>query len=352
MIDAGWSDFTFAAKECVKSCGIQEINSRKSEINSLFVTKQNPNKSLVCLSVRTAFDLFFRVKKFPSGSEVIMTAVNIPSMTEIVLHHGLKIVPWDFDVRTFTPDADKLNDLINDKTVAVVFAHLFGKWCRNLRPFLNVTRSRNVCFIEDCAETFLGFDYLGDPSSDLVMFSFGIIKYYTCFGGALVKIRDENLLTLMSNEYDTDPIVSNREYLEKIFKYRLVATGLNVPLVARFCVPLFRRIGVDHKQGAINLLRGFPKDELIRKIRRRPSSALLAVMLKRLSSVDDGQFWLTKEKGDFVEQALAEIGIAVPGCDVDSRNYWLFPIIVVGFLFLCFFLFLSKFVFKFFAFCI
>ena len=52
------------------------------------------------MCVRTLFDLYLTVKNFPKGSEVIMTAINIPDMVNIVLLHGLKPVPVDVDIGT------------------------------------------------------------------------------------------------------------------------------------------------------------------------------------------------------------------------------------------------------------
>ena len=59
----------------------KEASAYKMKINELFVTNRSKEASLVTLSVRSAWDLYFQVKQFPRGSEVIFTGITIPDMT-------------------------------------------------------------------------------------------------------------------------------------------------------------------------------------------------------------------------------------------------------------------------------
>ena len=43
----------------------------------------------VYASVRTAWDAFLLEKAFPTGSEVVFSAVTIPHMADIALAHGM-----------------------------------------------------------------------------------------------------------------------------------------------------------------------------------------------------------------------------------------------------------------------
>lgn len=44
--------------------------------------------------------MYFQVKKFPKGSEVIMTGINIPDMIKIIEAYGYVPVPVDLNVDT------------------------------------------------------------------------------------------------------------------------------------------------------------------------------------------------------------------------------------------------------------
>lgn len=94
----------------------------------LFSRDLNNEKVLTTLSVRSAFDLFLQVcyyqakplqsRKYPKGSEVIMTGVNIPDMYQIVLEHGLIPVPLEINPETMEPiSVDAMKELITDKVL-------------------------------------------------------------------------------------------------------------------------------------------------------------------------------------------------------------------------------------------
>ena len=180
------SDFLKAAVKCVVPG-----SNRKAAIQSLKQSWNhplNPNHVLPCLSVRTGFDLYLKIMAFPPGSEVIMSAINIPDMSLIVKAHGLNIVPLDISLLTVTPKIENLEHLITEKTRLIVLAHIYGRRY-DLSPFIAVAHKYKLPVIEDCAEIFTGLEYTGHPQADLSMFSFGTIKNCTSFGGSIVKVR-------------------------------------------------------------------------------------------------------------------------------------------------------------------
>lgn len=88
-LDANWRNFKDAITSCL-SCSVNR-DRVVSEIKALWTNENNPNHVLPCLSVRSGFDLYLKVMDFPPGSEVIMSAVNIPDMITVVKHHKLKV---------------------------------------------------------------------------------------------------------------------------------------------------------------------------------------------------------------------------------------------------------------------
>ena len=100
-IDAEFSDFRKALNLIKTVKDESDRNFYSQRINQLFAP--NPAKettALVTLSVRSAWDLYFQVKKFPKGSEVLFTGVTIPDMVRIAEEHGLVCVPVDLDPAT------------------------------------------------------------------------------------------------------------------------------------------------------------------------------------------------------------------------------------------------------------
>ncbi|MCA1675769.1 MAG: DegT/DnrJ/EryC1/StrS family aminotransferase, partial [Actinobacteria bacterium] len=60
--------------------------------------------AMVCLSVRSAFDLFLTAIDLPEGDEVLVTAITHPDMVRILELHRLVPVPVDIDPESLAPD--------------------------------------------------------------------------------------------------------------------------------------------------------------------------------------------------------------------------------------------------------
>ncbi len=285
------------------------------------------DKCLACFSVRSALDLFLSVMQFPKGSEVLMTAINIPDMVYIVEHHGLSVVPVDIDLGTLCPGYEDMKQLVTPRTVAILSAHIYGRWT-NMEDIIKVGQEHNLFVLEDCAESFSGLTYLGHPQSDLTFFSFGAIKYATAMGGAIVKVRDAEILQKMRTKLLTYPTFSESDYVERLFRYSIVMFLANNPLVTKVGVRFVHCFGIDYKETIVSLLRGFP-GSIIKKVRQQPSTSMLRMMLHKLQKFDDKEHTQAKINGDFVLDGLFQ-DILIPGCNADKMNYWLFPILVVS----------------------
>lgn len=282
---------------------------------------------LACISVRSAFDLFLSVMNFPRGSEIIYTAVNIPDMTEIAEYHGLKVVPVDIDIETLAPKEELLELAVTDKTVAILAAHIYGKWI-DLRAVKKIARAYGLYILEDCAECFHGLKMKGDKNSDLVFFSFGSIKYNTALGGAIVKVKDDKLLASMRAKLESYPLQSHWTYFLKLIKYSLLMLGMNSPTIGWAGINIFHLVRFDYKEQFISFLRGFPGN-LITSLHYQPSAALLAFMFRRIINAKEEDFELCKKKGDYVKKRLPD-DVVIPGSSAKIGNYWLFPILVVS----------------------
>lgn len=266
---------------------------------------------------------------FPHGSEVIFTAINIPDMVSVVERHGLKVVPVDLDLDSLAPKPELVELAVTDKTVAILAAHLYGKWI-NLDKVFQVAHSHGLYVLEDCAESFQGLGRKGHKLSDLTFFSFGSIKHYTSFGGAMVRVKNSQILSKMRAKIHEYPVQNQWTYFKKLSCYSLLmAVALNNSLSNWFIVNLFHLMGFKYKEYFISLLRAFPGGISVDKLRLQPSAMLLEFMLYRLSRVKSKDFRMIKLKGDFVSSNLPS-NVFVPGQRADIKSYWLFPLIVVS----------------------
>jgi len=277
-----------------------------------------------CLSVRTGFDLLWTSLKLPPGSEVLMSSLTIPSMVSIVKHHQLVPVPVDLNLADMAPDLNSLRRAITPRSRAIVVAHLFGSRLP-LEPIVKIARQLRLLLIEDCAQAFVGFHYDGHPDADVTMFSFGPIKTSTAFGGAVLYVRDPDLLAEMQLRHRLYPLQSRGSYLTRFLKYSFLK-GLSCRPLCDLIVGACRGAGVDYDHWINGAVRAFPGPQCIERLRFQPSAPLLATLGQRLETFDPA--WIAARAARAGRLArLMPRGAIRPSSDVPDHSYWVFPVL-------------------------
>lgn len=194
-MDIGFLDIMGLSKDLVfKSDSRINVRSIRQQIQTLWRIDPKRDNILPTFCVRATLDLYFQIQKFPSGSEVIMTAINLPDMVQMVREHGLIPVPLDVDPKTMAPfHPDELRKLITPKTVCFLACYIYGVRYE-LDAYADVCDEYGIDVIEDVAQTFQGTTtWIGSPRAKLSMFSFGMIKQLTTINGAIGVVRDKRL---------------------------------------------------------------------------------------------------------------------------------------------------------------
>lgn len=191
--------------------------------------------------------------------------------------------------------------------------------CPVCRPYVQL--------IEDCAESFSGFEYLGHPSSDLTLISFGSIKVATGFGCGLGRVRDRATAEAMQREQDGWEPQGRSAFFTKCVKNTFAMAVLNVPLISNGVMQGARAAGYDHKALVVSSLRGFPGDQLMGRLRAQPSVAMLEMLRRKLLSFDPAAFQAHQDACDLMLELLPA-SVSAPGLDAPIRNHWLFPVLV------------------------
>ncbi|GLD95312.1 hypothetical protein PINS_up003956 [Pythium insidiosum] len=285
--------------------------------------------SMVTLSVRTGFDLLLQTIKLPPGSEIICSAITIPDMIYLVRYHGLVPVPVDLDADTLAMDVSKIRDVVTEKTKAVMIAHVFGTR-HPLNEVLELADELNLMVIEDCAQAFAGMKYTGDREADVSMFSFGTIKNATAFGGALIRVKNADILEEMKRRETRYPSRSTSFFIKRLLKYGALH-GLSTPALYGILLHVCRGIGADHDKVITSAIRGFSGGDLVSLIRHRPSMPLLGLLHRRLTCVDDAYIELRKRKSEQLMEAIRDLpDVEIPGRRAKDHYYWLFPVVVTS----------------------
>jgi perosamine synthetase len=275
--------------------------------------------------VRSGFDLLLGALDLPRGSEVLVSAITIPDMIRIIEHHGLVAVPVDLDLGRMTPTADAWRKAVTPATRLILVAHLFGGRTE-MEPVLELARQHNLRVIEDCAQAFDGIRYEGDLRADVSMFSFGTIKNTTALGGAILRVRDGEVLARMRAAQETYPLQSRWPYLKRLAKYSVLKGLAARPICALF-VHSCRAMGYDYDRMINASARGFPGGDFFSQIRHRPSSPLLALLERRLRHHDVRRSERHTAKGKALAESLRN-AMSCPGAVVDPHTYWVFPVLV------------------------
>lgn len=316
-LDIGWRDLGFALRGCLTPAD----PSRAAQAAERAF--HDDGRSLACLSVRSGFDLLLATLDLPRGSEVLVSAITIPDMVRIIERHGLVPVPLDVDPATGVPAAEEIVRSATPETRVVLIAHLFGA-VLPLDRQIAAAHERGLVFIEDCAQAFRGREFTGHPAADVSLFSFGTIKRATALGGAIVRVRDTQLLQKMRERQATYPIQSRAAFLERVMKYTLFKLLETRPVYSAL-VGMIRLAGRDHDRWVNSLVRGFPADRLFDLIRRRPSAPLMTLLARRLGRFHPAQERIRTARGRRLAAALGD-AFSCPAVSEKVHGFWVFPI--------------------------
>lgn len=126
--------------------------------------------------------------------EVITTPFTFASTTHSIVRNGLKPVFCDIKASDFTIDETKIEELITDKTSAIVPVHVYGNIC-NIEAIENIAKKHNLKVIYDAAHSF-GERYKNKAVGnfgDVSCFSFHATKVFNTIEGGAACFRDKEL---------------------------------------------------------------------------------------------------------------------------------------------------------------
>lgn len=127
--------------------------------------------------------------------EVITTPFTFVSTTHAIVRNGLTPVFCDINKDDYTIDPTKLEDLITEKTSAIMPVHVYGNIC-NVQEIDRIAKKHNLKVIYDAAHAF-GASVEGESVAnfgDISMFSFHATKVFNTIEGGALTFNDSNLI--------------------------------------------------------------------------------------------------------------------------------------------------------------
>lgn len=167
--------------------GVKHKELEKELMNYMDVDNVNlfTNGHLALESALAALDL---------KGEVITTPFTFASTTHAIVRNGLTPVFCDINPEDYTIDVNKIEELITDKTCAIVPVHVYGNIC-DFKEVDRIAKKYNLKVIYDAAHAF-GIKINGESVSklgDASMFSFHATKVFNTIEGGAVILKDKNL---------------------------------------------------------------------------------------------------------------------------------------------------------------
>ena len=140
-----------------------------------------------------ALELAIQMFDFPEGGEIITTPFTFISTTHAVVRNHLTPVFCDVKAKDGTIDETKIEELITEKTVAILPVHVYGNIC-NIEEIQKIASQHNLKVIYDAAHAF-GERYKGrgvGNYGDASIFSFHATKvFHSIEGGAVTFSNPE-----------------------------------------------------------------------------------------------------------------------------------------------------------------
>ena len=142
--------------------------------------------------------LLDKLKKRHHGArdEVLIPGYTCYSVTASVVKAGLKIKVYDLNPATLQPDFDSLRNSISDKTLAIIFQHLFGIPAP-IHDMKETAENTGAYLIEDAAQS-LGGTLNGQTLGtigDFGFYSFGRGKPLPLGSGGALVGKDADVLS-------------------------------------------------------------------------------------------------------------------------------------------------------------
>ncbi len=212
MIPFSKPSFNYKDKKAVIKClnsGWVTTGKKTFEFENDFKGFVNSKYAIAVSSCTAALHLALLAIGVGDGDEVITTPMTFVSTVNVIEMCGATPRFVDVSEETLLIEHEKLEDVINEKTKAILLVHYAGNPC-DLDYVNDIAKKHNIEIIEDAAHA-IGSRYknrmIGD-SDNLVCFSFYPTKNMTtCEGGMITTNSDK--------------------YIEKLKKMRLHGLSLD-----------------------------------------------------------------------------------------------------------------------------
>jgi perosamine synthetase len=181
-----------ALKEPFKT-GWIGLGPKTKEFEEKFAKYIGTNYAVGTNSCTAALHLALKVMDI-EGKEVITTPMTFISTNHAILYNGGIPVFCDIEDDTLNIDASKIEELVTERTAAIMVVHYGGHAC-DMDKVLEIAKKHDLKITEDCAHA-CGGEYRGrklGSIGDISCFSFHAVKNLATGEGGMVNTDDSEV---------------------------------------------------------------------------------------------------------------------------------------------------------------
>lgn len=160
---------------------------------SSIVVNSGSSANLVAVSSLTSPQLGDR--RLKNGEEVVTVAAGFPTTINPIIQNGLIPVFLDIELGTYNIKASQIEEVISEKTKAIVLAHTLGNPF-NLDAVLKIAKEYNLFLIEDNCDA-LGSEYMGKKTG-----TFGELSTSSFYPAHHITMGEGGAVVTQSPEFD------------------------------------------------------------------------------------------------------------------------------------------------------
>ncbi len=209
-VGLGCADIDDLAKEYVAQVlesGRLSAGPFTRRLELMFSSIHSTRFAIFCSSgtaaLRCAVASLMEVDDWQPGAEVIVPAVTFVATANVILDHGLTPVFCDVDPRTYNIDPSKIEELVTERTVAIMPVHLMGLPC-DMDPIMEISRRHQLRVIEDSCESMF-VSYKGQPVGsfgDVSCFSTYMAHMLTTGVGGFALTNDSEIAVILKSLFN------------------------------------------------------------------------------------------------------------------------------------------------------
>ena len=187
-----FDEYVQEIKELWESHWLTNMGTKHRQLEKLLL--EYLNTSNISLFTNGHLALECVIKALDLTGEVITTPFTFVSTSHAIVRNGLTPVFCDINSDDYTIDVSKIEELITEKTSAIIPVHVYGNVC-NVNEIQRIADKYNLKVIYDAAHAFgvkvngVGISNFGDAS----MFSFHATKVFNTIEGGAVTYKNKDL---------------------------------------------------------------------------------------------------------------------------------------------------------------